>query len=209
MGMTAGYGGLGESVELTDAEIIKQSLDEPDLFGVVFTRYHDTILRYVARRQGLDRAPDLTADVFTRAFVIRERYDTDRATCRPWLYGIASNIIGDEIRRQRRSRRLYLAMVGLRVESEDSHQRSEDQLTALQLARQLNGSLAKLAARDRDVLLLYAIEELSYGEIAVALGIPIGTVRSRLARARRKLRKLGSHFAQTDQRETPLAGTQP
>lgn len=193
-------------MDLSDAEIIRASLDDPDMFGAVFERHFDTIFRYVARRRGLDRADDLTAEVFIRAFEIRGRYDTSRELCRPWLYGIASNIIGDEIRRQRRSDRLYLAMLGLRAESEDAYARSVDQLAAHQQVQLLNRSLARLRSGDRDVLFLYAIEELSYQEIADALSIPIGTVRSRLARARRKTRELEAHIPQTigqEQRNQP------
>jgi len=195
------YGRCREDVELTDAEIIRASLDDPQLFGDVFERYFATIFRFVARRQGPNRAEDLTAEVFARAFELRARYDTSRALCRPWLYGIATNIIGDEIRRQRRSERLYLAMIGLRVENEDPYVRSEDQLAARQQAQLLNRSLRRLRAGDRDVLLLYAIEELSYQEIADALSIPIGTVRSRLARARRKTKELEAHLSQTDEQK--------
>ncbi len=176
---------------MTDAAAIMRSLDDPNVFGVIFERYHDTIFRYVARRQGFDRAADLTAEVFTRAFTLRHRYDTDREVCRPWLYGIATNIIGDEIRRQRRSKRLYLAMLGLQNDIEDDpFARADDRLSAQQQAKQLNDSLAKLRTGDRDVLLLFAIEALPYREIADALGIPIGTVRSRLARARHRMREL-------------------
>lgn len=184
---------------MSDAEIIRLSLEhDPNMFEVVFERYYETIFRYVARRQGVDRADDLTIDVFARAFEIRNRYDTSREMCRPWLYGIASNIIGDEIRRQRRSERLFLAMIGLRVEPDDAFDRSDEQITANQQANQLNRSLARLRSSDRDVLLLYAIEELTYQEIADALSIPIGTVRSRLARARRKMRELEARLPQTD-----------
>lgn len=188
-------------MELSDAEVIRASLDSPEMFGVVFERYFETIFRYVARRQGLDRAEDLTAEVFTRAFELRGRYDTSRELCRPWLYGIASNIIGDEIRRQSRAERLYLAMIGLNVETEDPYARSEDQIVARQRAQLLNRSLSRLRPGDRDVLFLYIIEELSYQEIADALGDPIGTVRSRLARARRKTRELEGHLSQTNGQE--------
>jgi len=193
-------------VELTDAEIIEKSLDDPNAFGMVFERYYDTIFRFVARRQGLEPAADLTADVFARAFSLRGRYDTTRESCRPWLYGIASNIIGDEIRRQRRSERRHLAMIGLQGESDDPYGRADDKLAAQQEASRLHGSLASLRSRDRNVLLLYSIEELSYQEIADALNIPVGTVRSRLSRARRKISELETQLEQTklrDQRKKP------
>lgn len=187
--------------ELPDAEIIRRSLVDPNVFGVVFERYHDTIFRFVARRQGLDIAADLTADVFIRAFSLRSRYDVERESCRPWLYGIASNIIGDELRRQRRSERRYLAMIGLQVNDGDVFERADDQISAEQQAARLQGSLARLRPGDRAVLLLYSIEELTYQEIADALDIPVGTVRSRLSRARRRMRELEAQLEQTHRQE--------
>lgn len=185
-------------MELTDAEIIRSSLDDPNVFGVVFERHHDDIFRFVARRVGTDVAADLTAEVFTRAFSLRVRYDVTRDLCRPWLYGIASNIVGDEIRRQGRSGRLYLAMIGLRVEDDDLLERVDDQIAAEQQATRLNSSLAKLHPGDRAVLLLFAVEALTYREIADALDIPVGTVRSRLSRARRRMRELEALLRQTN-----------
>lgn len=187
---------------LTDAEIIGRSLDDPNLFGVVFDRYHDDIFRFVARRVGVDVAADLTADVFTRAFSLRDRYDVTREFCRPWLYGIALNIVGDEIRCMQRSERLSLAMLGLQMEDgDDPFGRVDDQLVAEQQAASLNRSLAKLFPGDRSALLLYAVEELTYQEIGDVLDIPVGTVRSRLSRARHKMRELVDLDRQTTNRE--------
>jgi len=188
---------------MTDADAIRLSLEhDPNMFRIVFERYYETIFRYVARRQGINRADDLTSEVFARAFAIRHRYDMTRPLCRPWLYGIASNIIGDEIRRQRRSQRLHLAMIGLHDESDDTFTRLDEQLTATQRASRLNQLLARLRSCDRDVLLLHGVEGLTYQEIAAALDIPIGTVRSRLARARYKMRELEAALPQTDEQVT-------
>ncbi len=175
--------------EASDANIISKSLAHPEVFGMIFDRHHETIFRYVARRQGLDQAPDLTADVFVRAFRFRARYDATRPNCRPWLYGIATNVVGDEIRRQRRANRLYLAGSGVKAESPDPYDQSVDKIDAQRIGRVLNDGLARLSTTDRNVLILYAVEQLTYQEVADALGTPIGTVRSRLARARRKLRE--------------------
>ncbi len=131
-----------------------------------------------------------------RAFKFRTKYDGSRPNCRPWLYGIATNIVGDEIRRTRRSERIFLAVAGLRVGERDEYELATDRVSAQNVQLTLNSGLARLANGDRNVLLLYAVEQLSYQEIADALQIPIGTVRSRLARARRKLRQ---HAPQLEQ----------
>lgn len=178
----------------TDAEIIAGSLKNPDEFREVFARYYDTIFRFTARRVGWDLAADLTAEVFVRAFQLRARYDTSRPLCRPWLYGIAWNVVGDHLRRRKLAHR-----VGLNnpLETADPFVIVDDRLTAEARADVINDALSQLRNKDRDVLLMYALEELSYAEIAEALAIPVGTVRSRLARARRKMRELLPELAQT------------
>lgn len=190
----------------TDAEIIVASLEQSEAFAVIYERHHDTIFRYVARRVGVDRAADLTAEVFLRAFRLRRRYDPDRASCRPWLYGIATNVVGDDLRRFKRQQRIYLVIAGRVPPPEDPYQRSDEQLTAAAIGGELNRALGSLRSVDRNVFLLYAIENLTYQETADALRIPIGTVRSRLARARRTIRELIPDLEQRTAREN---GRQP
>ncbi len=183
---------------VSDAEVIAQSIDNPEAFGEIFNRYHDTIYRFVARRAGRGPAPDLTAEVFGRAFRLRTRYDTFRPLARPWLYGIATNVIGDHIRQTRRRERLHLAMLGLTdVPADEDMDRLVDSVTAQGGRRVINDALARLSVGDRNVIVLAAVEQLTYKEISEALGIPIGTVRSRHARARGTLRELLGHLRQT------------
>lgn len=182
----------------TDAEIIAGSLNKPDEFREIFSRYFDTIFRFIARRVGRDLAADLTSEVFVRAFQLRARYDTARPLCRPWLYGIASNVVGDHLRRQEVAHRVGVSIL---LETTDPSVIVDDWVTAELQAVALYRALAKLRSKDRDVLLLFALEELSYAEIAEAFAIPIGTVRSRLARARRRMRELLPNLAQTQSRD--------
>jgi RNA polymerase sigma-70 factor, ECF subfamily len=182
---------MGVSPEsVSDADVVVASWEDPERFGEIFSRYHDTIFRYVARRLGPNSAADVTAEVFVRAFRIRFRYDATRVSCRPWLYGIATNVIGDQLRSRSRSQRNTLSVAIVAAGSDDDTARSDERIDAAALGPILNEALARLRPGDRDVLLLYAVEELSYGEVAEALTIPIGTVRSRLHRARRQLREL-------------------
>jgi RNA polymerase sigma-70 factor (ECF subfamily) len=141
--------------EADDATVIQLSRHEPEHFTVLFRRHAPHIQRYVVRRLGADAADDIVAETFLLAFRQRDRYDLARADARPWLYGIATNLIG---RHRRAEIRLYRA-------------------------------LARLSAKLRDTMLLAAWSDLSYEEIAVALGVPTGTVRSRLSQARSKLRQ--------------------
>ncbi|MFF4499008.1 RNA polymerase sigma factor [Streptomyces sp. NPDC001401] len=171
-----------------DAAIIAQSLEQPELFALLYDRYASDIHRYAARRLGDTTADDVTADTFLVAFRIRSRYDLTRANARPWLYGIAGNLIGKQRRAEVRALRA-LARTGHDPVT-DSWGASWVEDTDSRIAAQgpLAGALAVLSAGDRHVLLLIAWAELTYEEAAEALDIPVGTVRSRLNRARRKVR---------------------
>lgn len=174
--------------EQSDAEVIQASWGVPAQFGIIFERHHDAIFRFAARRVGRQDACDVTADVFVRAFRIRHRYDTLRSDCLPWLYGIASNVVGDRLRRMRRAETIFVAGERPAVTVEP-YEDTDDRLVAGSTAGLLNDALGRLSKRDRTTLLLYALEDLTYSEISVALDIPIGTVGSRIARARRQIQE--------------------
>jgi RNA polymerase sigma factor (sigma-70 family) len=172
-----------------DATVIQLSRHEPDQFSVLFRRHAPHIQRYVIRRLGPDAADDIVAETFLLAFGQRNRYDPARADARPWLYGIATNLIG---RHRRAEVRLYraLARTGADPVTESFTDRVDERVSAGHAGRQLATALARLSAELRDTLLLAAWSDLSYEEIAAALDVPVGTVRSRLSRARSKLRKI-------------------
>ncbi|OEU97233.1 RNA polymerase subunit sigma-70 [Streptomyces qinglanensis] len=174
----------------SDASVIARSRDEPEAFAVLFDRHADAVHRYAARRLGGEVADDLMAETFTTAFQQRHRYDPDRgAGARPWLFGIATNLVG---RHRRAEARRFKAMA--RVPTPADHDepiadRAADRVGARAVRHELAAALAALSARHRDVLLLVAWGGLGYEEVAQALGIPVGTVRSRLHRARSRLRE--------------------
>jgi RNA polymerase sigma-70 factor (ECF subfamily) len=176
----------------SDASVIARSRDEPEAFAALFDRHADAVHRYAARRLGGEVADDLVAETFTTAFQQRHRYDPARgagADARPWLFGIATNLVG---RHRRAEARRFKAMARVPVladHDEPLADRAADRVVARALRRELAAALAALPARHRDVLLLVAWGDLSYGEAAQALGVPVGTVRSRLHRARSKLRE--------------------
>jgi RNA polymerase sigma factor (sigma-70 family) len=172
-----------------DAVIIKASLRDPDLFAVIFDRHAPYVHRYLARRLGREAADDLVGETFLVAFGKRGRYDTGRADARPWLYGIATNLVGQHRRDEVRRYRLHNAIGPEPAESSHA-ERVVAQVAAQAMAHLLGAALAELSDGDRDVLLLIAWEGLSYEETAAALRIPVGTVRSRLNRARRQVREV-------------------
>ncbi|MEU7858768.1 RNA polymerase sigma factor [Nonomuraea sp. NPDC049141] len=175
-------------IEVTDACLIEQSWRHPERFGALFDRYFDTIHRYVHLRLDESAADDIAAETFLRAFRSRKRYDTARPSARAWLYGIAANLVADHTRAQARwYRALTRSVPPTHVASHD--ERVVQRVSAAVMQPQLAAGLARLLPGDRDVLLLVACAQLSYDEVAEALGIPTGTVGSRLNRARTKLRE--------------------
>ena len=184
-----------------DATVIARSLDDPEQFAVVFRRHAPDIHRYVVRRLGPGAADDVVAETFLTAFRFRSRYRSDRADARPWLYGIATNLIGRHRRAEVRQYRA-LARTGLDPVTESFADRADARVSAGTESRRLAAALAGLPAGHRNALLLVAWGDLSYEETAVALGVPVGTVRSRLSRARARLRQaLGEAPTQTGQGE--------
>lgn len=171
-----------------DAEVIRLSRDEPEQFAALFRRRAPEIRRYVTRRLGAGVADDVVAETFLVAFRQRSGYDLSRADARPWLYGIATNLIG---RHRRSETRLYkaLARTGRDPVTEPFTDRVDAQVSAGAAGRALAAALAKLPSQHRDALLLVAWGELTYEQAALALGVPVGTVRSRMSRARSNIRR--------------------
>ena len=172
-----------------DAAVIQSSWREPERFAVLFDRHAPHIHRYLARRAGREVADDLVAETFLAAFAKRDRYDLSRADARPWLYGIATNLVGQHRRDEARQYRISQAAVA-EPDVRGHAERVAADVTAQAMRPLLDAVLAALPAGDRDVLLLIAWEQLTYQEVSQALAIPVGTVRSRLNRARTKVRQV-------------------
>ncbi|GGS72723.1 DNA-directed RNA polymerase sigma-70 factor [Planobispora rosea] len=163
------------------------SITDPERFGVVFDTHYEEIRRYIGRRLDLDIAEDLAAETFLIAFRRRDRFDPARGSVRPWLYGIATNLVGRHRRAELRRYRA-LAKAGPPPDDDGHDQRVVDRVSAGVTAGRLSGALARLPRGERDAVLLAAYGGLTYDEIAEALGVAYGTVASRLSRARAKLR---------------------
>ena len=177
---------------LDDAAWIERSWHEPEAFATLYDRHAAPIHRFAGRRLGDQLADDIVAETFLAAFRRRKRYDLSRTDARPWLYGIAANVMGKHRRAEVRMLRAF-ARTGIDplagVLADGYADRVDSQVSAAAVQPDLAAALADLPAGDRDVLLLIAWADLSYEETAAALRIPVGTVRSRLNRARRKVRE--------------------
>jgi RNA polymerase sigma factor (sigma-70 family) len=168
-----------------DGDVIAASLSDPDRFTEIFERHFDAIYAFTARRLGRELADDVGATVFVEAFAARTRFEPERDDARPWLYGIATNLIHRHRRTEGRRLRAYArTQPTTDGESIDLEQR----LDAEAMRPQLATALRALAPNDRDALLLFAWAGLSYDDIATATEVPVGTVRSRIHRARHRLR---------------------
>ncbi|HTQ89863.1 MAG TPA: RNA polymerase sigma factor [Streptosporangiaceae bacterium] len=192
-----------KDARLDDAALIERSWREPEAFARLYDRHAAPIHRYAGRRLGDQIADDVVAETFLAAFRRRKRYDLRRRDARPWLYGIAANVIGKYRRAEVRMLRAF-ARTGADPVTDDYSDRIDGRVSAAAVQRDLAAALAGLTAGDRDVLLLIAWADLSYEETAAALRIPVGTVRSRLNRARRKVREaLGGQDPTSSNQEVP------
>ncbi|MEU8245125.1 RNA polymerase sigma factor [Nonomuraea sp. NPDC048916] len=171
-----------------DAMVITTSVREPERFAILYDRYFEEIYSYLSVRLGPEAAEDLAAETFLTAFRKRHTFAPERGAVRPWLYGIATNLVAG----RRRTLARMLAAFRRAPSAREIEEGMEDRVTARLDAGRARGplgmALAGLSKGDRDVLLLVALAGLTYDEVAKSLCIPYGTVSSRLNRARRKVR---------------------
>ena len=155
-------------------------------FGEIFVAT-TVVFRYLVRREGVDDASCSACSGWRSS---SGRHTASRLSARPWLYGIATNLLAHHRRSEARRIAATVRLLAGRVPQDDATEQVAARLDALELWPHVAEAVALLPEGERDTLLLYVWEELSYDEIAAALDIPVGTVRSRLNRARLRLREL-------------------
>jgi RNA polymerase sigma-70 factor (ECF subfamily) len=170
-----------------DATVIAGSLCDPVQFGVIFDRHATALRRYLVRRLGPDDADGTLSEVFRIAFEKRSNYDLSRPMARPWLYGIATNLVAKHRRGEARRLHAIARLAAQRAPSTDLADEVGRAVDAAAAWARVADAVASLPQPERDALMLHVWEGLSYEEVATALDIPIGTVRSRLNRARGRL----------------------
>ena len=178
-------------MSMDDAPLIEASIDRPEVFGEIYDRHASEVLGYLIRRVGVTNAEGMLSDVFLTAFESRHRFDLARTSARPWLYGIAANLVMKHYRSLGRRQRAVdrLAARG-DLEIPSFEDRLVERSYSVGLLQRVVTEVNRLPERDREVVLLYGWQNLSYSEIAEAMEIPVGTVRSRLNRVRGTLREL-------------------
>ncbi|WP_134764652.1 RNA polymerase sigma factor [Nocardioides sp. 1609] len=157
-------------------------------FGVLFDRHAEAVRSYCARRTGsLDAADDLVSIVFLEAWRRREEVELVDDLALPWLYGVARRTVQRRWRTAVRHRQALSRLPASMVEPDPADgvaARLDDE----RHLERVRVAMTELNAIDRDVILLCVWQGLDYASASVALGVPIGTVRSRLSRARGRLR---------------------
>jgi RNA polymerase sigma factor (sigma-70 family) len=172
----------------SDAAVISLSLDEPEAFGLIYDRHAAVVLRFLGRRVGAEAAEGLLGDLFRIAFERRKTFDASRVSALPWLYGIGSNLL---LKHRRGEARRLRASARMAAAGEPPARRAgAGALDARLLFPRVADAIEALPDGEREALLLVAWEDLSYQGVAEALELPIGTVRSRINRARTRLREL-------------------
>ncbi|WP_328466076.1 RNA polymerase sigma factor [Streptomyces sp. NBC_00448] len=164
-----------------DAQL-SRAADDPAAFTPLVEKYSAALHGYFARRMP-GAADDLLSEAWLQAFAARRTFDASRGTARGWLFGVARNVLAGHVRRAAR------AEAPAQVEVTDPWQAVDQRLDAAALAPALRSALAELPSEEREVMLLVCWEQLTPAEAATAMGIPFGTARSRLYRARGRLRE--------------------
>lgn len=170
---------------LTDAQIIAASRRDPECFAEIFDRHWTRIHRYCLSRAGA-AGEDIAAETFRVALDGRGRFDGSHGDAAPWLFGIATNLLRRRVRNETRHTAALLRM-HLR-EDADPADGALDRVEAAALGPRVAAALGELPPAFRDAVLLHAWGGLSYEEVAEATQVSIGTVRSRIHRARAYVR---------------------
>ncbi len=186
--------------EESDAEMIRLSLVDGSVFSSIFDRHYPPLHRFLAAHWGQEVGADLASETFLVAFAQRDRFDSTRTSARPWLFGIALNLSRMEARRRRREADATVRDA-VRDDLEDFAEGLVDRLDAAQEAKdlELSHALRRLRADDLTILTMSLFGDLTHREIAEALGLPVGTVKSKLHRTVKALKGLRGSEARTGQ----------
>jgi RNA polymerase sigma factor (sigma-70 family) len=161
--------------------------DDPEALAQLFDRHADRIYNHCFRATGdWAEAEDAVSTVFLEVWRHRHRVRLHDGSALPWLYGVATNVCRN-LTRSRRRRLRGLAALPRPREEPDHAERVADRLGSTARMREVLAAVQLLPVREREVLALVAWAGLTYEQAAIALDVPVGTVRSRLSRARARL----------------------
>src|SRR5216684_3775023 len=170
---------MGVTVVGANGRPVSSNLVDAGVFSVAFEEHFQSVHRFLARRVGTILADDLAAETFATAFSRRTSFDSSRGSAKGWFFGIATNVLRNHWRVEQRLFALD-ARPG-RDRTTGAYEVTDALAGTWELGPQVAKALGELTQDHRDVLLLHAWADLTYEEIAFALELPMGTVRSRLS----------------------------
>lgn len=172
---------------MTDDALMQRVREgDDDAFGEIVDRYKDSLVNYLTHLvRSRDRAEEVAQDAFVRLYRNADQY-RQQEKLGPYLFRIATNLVVSEIRRERR---WSLLLPRLHASTRTSEPSPDSRLFANEIQRQVSAAIDRLPVNFRAPLVLFEIEEWSYDEIAKALDVRVGTVKSRISRARDLLRR--------------------
>jgi RNA polymerase sigma-70 factor (ECF subfamily) len=188
---------------LSDSQLIVASWEDGLLFGEIFRRHYPVVYGFVVGLVGSSDGTDLAAEVFVRAFEGRRRFKPAYTSARPWLMGIAANLVRGHYRKKSREGRALRRFSKLPSWEEDFEDSSANRVDAFRMRSEIADALASLRPEEHQVVTLFVFADFSYSEIAQAMNISEGTVRSRLSRARARLRNLIGGWDQPSMDDQP------
>lgn len=171
----------------SDEDVMARSLRQPTAFEELVRRHSVPVHGYLQRRSSVQVADDLLAETWLQAFAARGSYDPGRGPVRAWVFGVARHVLSTA-QRQHKQAQQEASHSGTAADPALDWNAVDARLDAAAAAPALRSGLARLTGPDRELVLLVVWEQLSPTEAAAVLGIPPGTARSRLHRARRQLR---------------------
>lgn len=190
----------------SDLELWEQAASGSDAaFGALFERHASAVYNYCFRRVGnWSAAEDLTSATFFEAWRRRDQVRLTRDSLRPWLLGVATNLLRNDLRSRRR-RDAALQRVVMDIEESTLADRVATRIDDERRMSEVLRALSAMSKDDQDVIALVVWSELSYEEAAIALDVPVGTVKSRLSRAKRRVMELSGDSGHNNDDGTALA----
>jgi RNA polymerase sigma-70 factor (ECF subfamily) len=183
---------------LTDEELIlKVQEGHNECFDLLVDRFKLRLFNYLFRMVGdRDEAEEIAQEAFVKAYIHADKYKTI-AKFSTWLYTIATNLVRNRIRSKKRAPQIFsLWNKGREGDDEDKQidlvdpsRRPDNIFNDKELSEVIHQAIAKIPEKYRESFVLRELNQLSYEEIAAATGLKLGTVRSRINRARNYFRK--------------------
>ncbi len=189
---------LSEGNKYTDEDLIARFQNGDEYaFDEIVNRYKDRLLNFVFRFIGqIDESEDIVQDTFLKVYKNKNSYE-NIARFSTWIYTIAGNLAKTELRKRKRRRIFSISKMGIddkEFELSSTARTPEENTESIFNEKIIHNAIQKLPDKFRTVIILRDIQELSYDEISKIIGVPLGTIKSRVNRARLKLRELLKDF---------------